>query len=100
MNVGDDVLMGKADALGHAFGPGRKENARSLLMLAGLHPGVAAGEKGPQDPPDLRPRADQSVAADIATAIDTFVKSGTVSVTVATTGSATAQTGSGTGSIS
>ena len=40
-------------------------------------------------------------AADaLATAIDTFVKSGTVSVDVATTGSATAQTGTGTGSVS
>ena len=39
-------------------------------------------------------------AASIADAIDTFVKTGTVSVTVATTGSPTAQTGSGTGSIS
>ena len=49
-------------------------------------------------------RGAADVAADLATAIDAFVKSGdvvqvstTVSVTVATTGTATAQTGSGTG---
>ena len=49
-------------------------------------------------------RAAADVAADLASAIHTFVKSGdvvqvstTVSVTVATTGTATAQTGTGTG---
>ncbi|MES2238854.1 MAG: hypothetical protein V4497_01215 [Bacteroidota bacterium] len=35
----------------------------------------------------------------IATAVDVFVKSGTVSVTVATTGTATSHTGTGTGKI-
>ncbi|MFH7017190.1 hypothetical protein [Flavobacterium sp. FlaQc-47] len=41
-----------------------------------------------------------NIAAKLATAIDTFVKSGTVTTTVTTTGSASAQTGTGTGSIS
>lgn len=41
-----------------------------------------------------------NIAAKLATAIDTFVKSGTVTTTVATTGSASAQTGTGTGYIS
>lgn len=40
------------------------------------------------------------IAAQLATAIDTFVRSGLVTTTVTTTGSATAQSGTGTGSIS
>lgn len=35
----------------------------------------------------------------LSTAIDVFVKSGTVTVNVTTTGSATSQTGTGTGAI-
>lgn len=41
-----------------------------------------------------------NIAAKLATAIDTFVKSGLVTTTVTTTGSASAQTGTGTGGIS
>lgn len=40
-----------------------------------------------------------NIANQLAVAIDTFVKSGTVTTTVTTTGSATAQTGTGTGYI-
>lgn len=41
-----------------------------------------------------------NLAAKLATAIEAFVKSGTVTTTVTTTGSASAQTGTGTGKIS
>ncbi|TDW46570.1 hypothetical protein EV144_106242 [Flavobacterium sp. 270] len=41
-----------------------------------------------------------NIASKLATAIEAFVKSGTVTTTVTTTGSASAQTGTGTGSIS
>ncbi|KIA93920.1 hypothetical protein [Flavobacterium sp. KMS] len=44
--------------------------------------------------------AREKTAEKLATAIDTFVKSGTVNTTVTTTGSASAQTGTGTGKIS
>lgn len=39
-------------------------------------------------------------ATRLSNAVDTFVKSGTVSVTVTTSGTATSHTGTGTGSIS
>ena len=42
----------------------------------------------------------ESVADAMATAIDTYVKTGTVNVTVSTAGGPTAQTGNGTGNIS
>lgn len=41
-----------------------------------------------------------NIAAKLASAIEVFVKSGTVNTTVTTTGSAAAQTGTGVGSIS
>lgn len=41
-----------------------------------------------------------NIASKLASAIEVFVKSGTVTTTVSTTGSASAQTGTGTGSIS
>ncbi|MFQ6600142.1 hypothetical protein [Flavobacterium sp. C3NV] len=41
-----------------------------------------------------------NIAAKLASAIEIFVKSGTVNTTVTTTGSAAAQTGTGVGSIS
>ncbi|OCB72091.1 hypothetical protein B0A79_12740 [Flavobacterium piscis] len=41
-----------------------------------------------------------NIAAKLASAIEVFVKSGTVNTTVTTTGSASAQTGTGVGSIS
>ena len=41
-----------------------------------------------------------NIAAELASAIEAFVKSGTVTTQVTTTGSASAQTGTGTGSIS
>lgn len=41
-----------------------------------------------------------NIAAQLAAAIEVFVKSGTVTTTVTTTGSATTQSGIGTGSIS
>lgn len=41
----------------------------------------------------------EDFAERLSTAIDTFVKTGTVNVTVATTGTAAAQTGTGTGGI-
>ncbi len=41
-----------------------------------------------------------NISSKLATAIDTFVKSGIVTTTVTTTGSASAQTGTGTGYIS
>ncbi|WP_144893735.1 hypothetical protein [Flavobacterium tiangeerense] len=41
-----------------------------------------------------------NIAEKLASAIEAFVKSGTVTTTVTTTGSASAQTGTGTGSIS
>ncbi|MEW5675609.1 hypothetical protein ABGT15_04795 [Flavobacterium enshiense] len=41
-----------------------------------------------------------SLASGLANAIDTFVKTGLVSVNVTTTGSASAQAGTGTGTIS
>ncbi len=50
-------------------------------------------EKNPDD-------ALNDIADRLSTAIDAFIKSGTVNVTVATTGTAAAQTGSGTGTIS
>ena len=40
-----------------------------------------------------------NIASKLATAIDTYIKSGTVMTTVATTGSASAQTGTGVGNI-
>lgn len=40
-----------------------------------------------------------NIASKLATAIDAYIKSGTVMTTVVTAGSATAQTGTGTGSI-
>ena len=40
-----------------------------------------------------------NLANKLATAIDTYIKSGTVMTTVATTGSAAAQTGTGVGNI-
>lgn len=46
------------------------------------------------------PASIDNIASKLATAIDTFVKSGLVTTTVATTGSAAAQTGTGTGYIS
>lgn len=42
----------------------------------------------------------EEFATRLSDGIDTFVKTGTVSVTVATTGTATNHTGSGTGTIS
>jgi hypothetical protein len=41
----------------------------------------------------------QELAAGLASAIDTFVRSGTVSTTVTTSGTASAQSGTGTGSV-
>jgi hypothetical protein len=41
-----------------------------------------------------------NISVKLATAIEAFVKSGTVNTTVTTTGSASAQSGTGTGSIS
>jgi len=41
-----------------------------------------------------------NISAKLATAIDTFVRSGLVTTKVTTTGSASAQTGTGTGEIS
>ncbi|MEN2400583.1 hypothetical protein GKZ90_0012400 [Flavobacterium sp. MC2016-06] len=41
-----------------------------------------------------------NITTKLATAIEAYVKSGTVITTVTTTGSASAQTGTGTGSIS
>lgn len=41
----------------------------------------------------------QTVAQEIADAVEVFVKSGQVKVNVTTTGTATAQTGTGTGNI-
>ncbi|MFT5890157.1 MAG: hypothetical protein ACI9Y7_000246 [Dokdonia sp.] len=40
-----------------------------------------------------------NIANKLATAIDTYIKSGTVMTTVVTAGSATAQTGTGVGNI-
>jgi len=65
---------------------------------------LASGIKGLQDnlysdntrTPD---EARTKYANDLADLIDTFVKSGTVSVTVTTTGTSTAHTGTGTGAV-
>ena len=44
-------------------------------------------------------QARRDFASQLATLIDTYIKTGTVMVTVATTGSATSQAGTGTGTI-
>ncbi len=49
---------------------------------------------------DNQEQAMSDLAAQLATIIDSYVKTATVTVTVATTGSATAQAGSGTGTLS
>jgi hypothetical protein len=45
-------------------------------------------------------QARQDFARQLATLIDTYIKTATVTVTVATTGTAAVQTGTGTGTIS
>ena len=52
----------------------------------------AAGNANGKDAEDI-------LAAQLAVAIDTFVKSGTVTTAVVTAGSPTAQTGVGTGAV-
>ncbi|MDR2964039.1 MAG: hypothetical protein LBU90_10475 [Bacteroidales bacterium] len=69
------------------------------LVKTSLKTAIMAAFKAQQNKTDNPEGALNDLADKLATAIDTYIKSGTVNVTVATTGSATAQAGTGTGNI-
>ncbi|MBF4484365.1 MULTISPECIES: hypothetical protein [unclassified Flavobacterium] len=70
--------------------------ALNKSALQGSIKALLSEEKGKKD----NASSIDNIAEKLASAIEAFVKSGTVTTTVTTTGSAAAQTGTGTGSIS
>ena len=70
------------------------------LVKATLESAIFAAFKSQTTKTENPEDALNDLADKLATAIDAFIKSGTVNVTVATTGTAAAQAGTGTGNIS
>ena len=69
------------------------------LNKAALKTALIALFTAEQDEEESASQSIERLATGMTNAIETFVKSGQVTVTVATTGTATSQTGTGTGNI-